>query len=388
MRIGIIAGEASGDLLGAHLMAALQTRFSSLEFIGIAGPRMQARGAKTLFPMERLAVRGYVEVLKHYREIRNIQRDIIAAFQKDPPDLFIGIDAPDFNLGVEEALKAVGITTIHYVSPSIWAWRRERIQRIKRAVSRVLTIFPFEEKIYLDAGVPVSYVGHMLADEIPLEIDRAAARRALNIEADTPVIALLPGSRASELDYHAELFAATAHEIGKTLPSACFVVPFATLATQQQFEAAIKKTGAGQLRIMCLQAASQQALAAADIALIKSGTSTLEAALMKCPMVITYRVSAVSAWLMRRKGRGYLPYIGLPNILAGEFIVPELLQEDATPENLAQALLNGYRDEPLRAKLKERFLTIHQSLRQNSAERIGDALAHYLDPGLASARAG
>lgn len=388
MRIGIIAGEASGDLLGAHLMAALQTRFSSLEFIGIAGPRMQARGAKTLFPMERLAVRGYVEVLKHYREIRNIQRDIIAAFQKDPPDLFIGIDAPDFNLGVEEALKAVGITTIHYVSPSIWAWRRERIQRIKRAVSRVLTIFPFEEKIYLDAGVPVSYVGHMLADEIPLEIDRAAARRALNIEADTPVIALLPGSRASELDYHAELFAATAHEIGKTLPSACFVVPFATLATQQQFEAAIKKTGAGQLRIMCLQGASQQALAAADIALIKSGTSTLEAALMKCPMVITYRVSAVSAWLMRRKGRGYLPYIGLPNILAGEFIVPELLQEDATPENLAQALLNSYRDEHLRAKLKERFLTIHQSLRQNSAERIGDALAHYLDPSLASARAG
>lgn len=388
MRIGIIAGEASGDLLGAHLMAALQTRFSSLEFIGIAGPRMQARGAKTLFPMERLAVRGYVEVLKHYREIRNIQRDIIAAFQKDPPDLFIGIDAPDFNLGVEEALKAVGITTIHYVSPSIWAWRRERMQRIKRAVSRVLTIFPFEEKIYLDAGVPVSYVGHMLADEIPLEIDRAAARRALNIEADTPVIALLPGSRASELDYHAELFAATAHEIGKTLPSACFVVPFATLATQQQFEAAIKKTGAGQLRIMCLQGASQQALAAADIALIKSGTSTLEAALMKCPMVITYRVSAVSAWLMRRKGRGYLPYIGLPNILAGEFIVPELLQEDATPENLAQALLNGYRDEHLRAKLKERFLTIHQSLRQNSAERIGDALAHYLDPSLASARAG
>ena len=388
MRIGIIAGEASGDLLGAHLMAALQTRFSSLEFIGIAGPRMQARGAKTLFPMERLAVRGYVEVLKHYREIRNIQRDIIAAFQKDPPDLFIGIDAPDFNLGVEEALKAVGITTIHYVSPSIWAWRRERMQRIKRAVSRVLTIFPFEEKIYLDAGVPVSYVGHMLADEIPLEIDRAAARRALNIEADTPVIALLPGSRASELDYHAELFAATALEIGKTLPSACFVVPFATLATQQQFEVAIKKPGAGQLRIMCLQGASQQALAAADIALIKSGTSTLEAALMKCPMVITYRVSAVSAWLMRRKGRGYLPYIGLPNILAGEFIVPELLQEDATPENLAQALLNGYRDEHLRAKLKERFLTIHQSLRQNSAERIGDALAHYLDPGLASARAG
>lgn len=388
MRIGIIAGEASGDLLGAHLMASLQTRFPYLEFIGIAGPRMQALGAKSLFPMEKLAVRGYVEVLKHYREIRGIQRDIVNAFQNDPPDLFIGVDAPDFNFGVEEKLKAAGVTTVHYVSPSIWAWRRERIGRIKRAVSHMLTIFPFEAKIYEDAGIVVSYVGHTLADAIPLEIDRAAARRELNIETDTPVIALLPGSRLSELDYHAELFVATALQIDKSLPNACFIAPFATPTTQQQFEAAIKKAGVDKLRIMCLPGASQQALAAADVALIKSGTSTLEAALMKCPMVITYRVSAVSAWLMRRMGRGYLPYIGLPNILAGEFIVPELLQEDATPENLAQALLNSYRDESLRAKLKARFLTIHQSLRQNSAERIGEALAQYLDPGSALACAG
>ena len=378
MRIGIVAGEASGDLLGAHLISALQKQCPSIEFIGIAGPRMQALGAKSLFPMERLAVRGYVEVLKHYREIRNIQRALIAEFLQNPPDLFIGIDAPDFNLGVEEQLKAAGVTTIHYVSPSIWAWRRERIHRIKRAVSHMLTIFPFEEKIYSDAGIPVSYVGHTLADEIPLEIDLVAARRSLSIEADTPLIALLPGSRASELDYHAGLFVQTAIEINGVLPNAHFIVPFATAATQQQFESAIKKNGAENLRIQCLQDASQQVLAACDVALIKSGTSTLEAALMKCPMVITYRVSAVSAWLMRRKGRGYLPYIGLPNILAGEFIVPELLQEDATPQNLAQAILNWYREDRLREKLRTRYLAIHQSLRQNSGERIRQALAPYL----------
>ncbi len=377
-RIGIIAGEASGDLLGAHLIAALQSRFPALEFLGIAGPRMQALGAKSLFPMEKLAVRGYVEVLKHYREIRHIQRLITAAFLDDPPGLFIGIDAPDFNLGVEELLKAEGITTVHYVSPSIWAWRRERIHRIKRAVSHMLTIFPFEAKLYQDAGIHVSYVGHTLADDIPMQIDRVSARRSLNLVDGEPLIALLPGSRASELDYHAELFAATAVEIKKTLSAVRFVAPFTTPATQVQFEAAVQKIGVGKLRVQCMQGASQLALAAADVALVKSGTSTLEAALMRCPMVITYRVSALSAWLMRRKGRGYLPYIGLPNILAGEFIVPELLQEDATPEKLAVELLNGYRDEHRRNELKERFATIHRSLRQNSAERIREALEPYL----------
>jgi lipid-A-disaccharide synthase len=377
-RVGIIAGEASGDLLGAHLIAALQARFPSLEFVGIAGPRMQALGAKSLFPMERLAVRGYVEVLKHYREIRAIQRSIITEFQTNPPNIFIGIDAPDFNLGVEAALKAQGVTAIHYVSPSIWAWRPERIHRIKQSVSHMLTIFPFEEKIYRDAGIPVSYVGHTLADEIAIEIDRSAARRALNIDADVPVFALLPGSRVSELEFHAELFVGTALEIAKSLPLAHFVAPFATMETQRQFETAVSKTAAGKVNIICMQGASQSALAAADVALIKSGTSTLEAALMKCPMVITYRVSAISAWLMRRKGRGYLPYIGLPNILAGEFIVPELLQEDATPENLAQAILNWYREDRLREKLQARYLAIHQSLRQNSGERIREALAPYL----------
>jgi lipid-A-disaccharide synthase len=380
VRIGIVAGEASGDLLGAHLISALQEKYSSIEFVGIAGPRMQALGARSLFPMETLAVRGYVEVLKHYRSIKKIQRQLIAEFRNNLPDLFIGIDAPDFNLAVEEPLKAVGIQTIHYVSPSIWAWRRERIHRIKRAVSHMLTIFPFEEKIYQDAGIPVSYVGHTLADEIPLEVDRAATRRALHIDAETPLFALLPGSRASELDYHADLFVQTVIAINRTLPHAHFVVPFATSATQRQFESAIKKNGAEKLNIQCLQGASQQTLAACDVALIKSGTSTLEAALMKCPMVITYRVSAISAWLMRRKGRGYLPYIGLPNILAGEFIVPELLQEDATPENLGQAILNWYREDRLRQKLQARYLTIHQSLRQNSGEKIRQALAPYLAP--------
>ncbi len=378
MRIGIVAGEASGDLLGAHLISALQEKYSSIEFVGIAGPRMQALGARTLFPMETLAVRGYVEVLKHYRAIKNIQRQLIAEFRNSPPDLFIGIDAPDFTLGVEETLKAAGIKTIHYVSPSIWAWRGERIHRIKRAVSHMLTIFPFEEKIYQDAGIPVSYVGHTLADEIPIEIDHVAARRSLNIDPETPLFALLPGSRTSELDYHADLFVQTAIGINRSLPKARFIAPFATTATQQQFESAIKKNGAEKLQIQCVQGASQQALAACDVALIKSGTSTLEAALMKCPMVITYRVSAISAWLMRRKGRGYLPYIGLPNILAGEFIVPELLQENATPENLARAILNWYREDRFREKLRARYTAIHQRLRQNSGEKIRQALAPYL----------
>ena len=378
-RIGIIAGEASGDLLGARLITALQSRFPAVEFFGIAGPRMQALGAQSLFPMEKLAVRGYVEVLKHYREIRRIQRDITATFLRDPPKLFIGIDAPDFNLGVEEPLKAAGITTIHYVSPSIWAWRRERIHRIKRAVSHMLTIFPFEAEIYHEAGIPVSYVGHTLADDIPLDVDHSAARRSLNVGDDQPLIALLPGSRASELDYHADLFAATALKISQGLPAARFVAPFATQATQQQFEAALNKAGAGTLCVQCLQGASQLALAAADVALIKSGTATLEAALMKCPMVITYRVSALTAWLMRRKGRGYLPYIGLPNILAGEFIVPELLQEEATPEKLAHAVLDCYRDTNRRRNLQQRFIAIHESLRMNSGRRIADALTPYLN---------
>jgi lipid-A-disaccharide synthase len=378
MRIGIVAGEASGDLLGAHLISALQEKYSSIEFVGIAGPRMHALGAKSLFPMEMLAVRGYVEVLKHYRAIKNIQRQLITEFLRNPPDLFIGIDAPDFNLGLEEPLKAAGVKTIHYVSPSIWAWRGERIHRIKRAVSHMLTIFPFEEKIYVDAGIPVSYVGHTLADEIPLEIDHVAARRAFSIDSNTPMFALLPGSRRSELDYHADLFVQTAIAINRAVPNAQFIAPFATAATQQQFESAIKKNAAEKLKIQCLQGASQPVLAACDVALIKSGTSTLEAALMKCPMVITYRVSAVSAWLMRRKGRGYLPYIGLPNILAGEFIVPELLQEDATPENLAQTMLNWYREDRLRQKLQTRYLAIHRSLRQNSGEKIREALAPYL----------
>ena len=378
MRIGIIAGEASGDMLGAHLIAALQMRFKDLSFVGIAGPRMQALGARSLFPMEKLAVRGYVEVLKHFREIRGIQREVIAQFLCDPPALFIGVDAPDFNLEVEERLKAAGITTIHHVSPSIWAWRGERIHKIKRAVSRVLTLFPFEAAIYERANVPVSYVGHPLADEIPLDIDHRAAALGLRLDVERPIIALLPGSRQSELDYHGELFVRTAVAIHHDLPQAQFVAPFATERTRAQFESSLKKAGGEGLDVRCQNGDSQSVLAAASVTLIASGTATLEAALLKCPMVITYRVSAATAWLMRRKGRGYLPYIGLPNILAGEFIVPELLQEDATPVNLAQAAINYVHDGTTSNKVRIRFREIHHDLRRNSSERIADALAPYI----------
>ena len=378
MRIGIIAGEASGDMLGAHLIAALQARFKDLSFVGIAGPRMQALGARSLFPMEKLAVRGYVEVLKHFREIRGIQREVIAQFLSDPPDLFIGVDAPDFNLEVEERLKCAGITTIHHVSPSIWAWRGERIHKIKQAVSHVLTLFPFEAAIYERAHIPVSYVGHPLADEIPLDIDHQAAALRLGLDVERPIIALLPGSRQSELDYHGELFLRTAVAIHHDLPQAQFVAPFATEGTREQFESSLKKVGGRGLDIRCQHGDSQSALAAAAVTLIASGTATLEAALLKCPMVITYRVSAATAWLMRRKGRGYLPYIGLPNILAGEFIVPELLQEDATPENLSRAVINYLDDGTTSNKVRIRFREIHHDLRRNSSERIADALAPYI----------
>jgi lipid-A-disaccharide synthase len=376
MRVGIVAGETSGDLLGARLIAALRARLPQLEFVGIAGPKMQALGARSLFPMEKLAVRGYVEVLRHYREIRGIQKQLIREFSERPPRAFIGVDAPDFNFGVEAALRPRSVATIQFVSPQIWAWRGGRIAKIKQAVSHMLTVFPFETALYERAGIPVSFVGHPLADIVPLTVDRAAARARLGIDATAPLIALLPGSRASELHYHAVLFVETARKIVDKVAGARFVVPLADESTQVQFEKARRAVGAGGLSFEVLRGGSQQALAAADVALIASGTATLEAALLKCPMVITYKLSGLSYLLMRRKA--YLPYVGLPNILAQEFIVPEILQDDATPENLAQAVVNLLRDRKVRERLQEKFLRIHDSLKQNSAERIADAVLPYL----------
>jgi lipid-A-disaccharide synthase len=374
--VGIVAGEPSGDLIAAHLIQALKAKLPGIEFVGIAGPKMMAEGANSLFPMEKLAVRGYVEVLRHYREIVGIRRKLKAHFLQDPPDLFIGVDAPDFNLNLEQALKRRGIPTIHYVSPSIWAWRGERIKQIASAVSHMLALFPFEQALYENAGVPVTYVGHPLADMLPEEPDRAAARQQLKIVRPGPVLALLPGSRVSELTAMADLFVRTAQLIAEKLPLAQFLVPTVNRETRQIFEQAVYRCQAQDLPLTLLFGHAHEAMTAADVVLVASGTATLEAALLKRPMVITYKMPRLSWVIMQRKK--YQPYVGLPNILAGRFIVPELLQDEATPENLAQALVNLLNDELVRKGLVAEFIAMHHELRQNTAEKAADTICAYL----------
>jgi lipid-A-disaccharide synthase len=374
--IGIVAGEASGDLLGSHLMAALKEVRPELQFIGIGGPKMQSVGMEILFPMEKLAVRGYVEVLRHYFEILGIRRKLRAYFRANPPDIFIGIDAPDFNLGLELALKQRGIPTIHYVSPAIWAWRGERIHKIKRAVTRILALFPHEPELYRQVGVPVDYVGHPLADMLPEQPKRAEMRETMRIPQHAKVFAFLPGSRQGEVKYLANTFIETAKLILQQLPDARFLVPLVSRETRGIFEQALYDCDAQELPITLLFGHAQDAMIAADGVLVASGTATLEAALVKRPMVITYRMPALSWWLMKRKS--YQPYYGLPNILCERFVVPELLQEDATAENLTQALLNLINNPEAVMQLEKSFIALHRTLRQNTAQKAAAAILPYL----------
>ena len=377
IRVALMAGEASGDLLGSHLLAALKERLPGMEAFGIGGPRMQSEGLQSWYPMEWFAVRGYVEVLRSLPKLLRVRREFKRRLLADPPDLFIGIDAPDFNIDLELALRSAGITTVHYVSPSIWAWRMERIHKIKRAVSKVLALFPFEPAIYEQAGVPVAYVGHPLADGFPEIPDRAAAREQMRISPKRTVVAILPGSRQSEVREMGQLFIATARLVAKQIPDAIFLVPLVSRETRNIFEEAIYFQQAEELPITILFGHAHMAMIAADAVLVASGTATLEAALLKRPMVISYRMPRLSAWIMRRKGR--IPYVGLPNILAGEFVVPELLQEDATAENLAQVLCNQLQDKEVRRRLENRFLAMHRTLRQDTATRAVEAILPLLD---------
>lgn len=370
--VGIVAGEASGDLLGSHLIAALKAARPDLHFVGIGGPKMKAAGMEVLFPMEKLAVNGYFEVLKHYREIVGIRNKLRARFLADKPDLFIGIDAPDFNLDLEMVLKNNGIQTVHYVSPSIWAWRGERITKIKRAVSKILCLFPHEPKIYQEAAVPVDFVGHPLADMLPEQPKRNEMRESMRISLAAKVFAFLPGSRQSEVTRLAGTYIETAKLILKQFPDARFLVPLVSRETRRIFEQALYDHDGEQLPFTLLFGHAQDAMIAADIVLVASGTATLECALLKRPMVITYRVSKVSWWLM--KDKGYLPYVGLPNVLAGRFVVPELLQHDATPQNLAQALLNLLGNKQATAELEEIFTDMHHTLRQDTAQKAAAAI--------------
>lgn len=377
--IGIVAGEASGDLLGSHLIAVLKAARPDLKFVGIGGPRMKSAGMEILFPMEKLAVNGYVEVLRHYFEIVGIRRKLRAYFLDNRPDLFIAIDAPDFNLDLELVLKRHGIPTIHYVSPSIWAWRGERIHKIKRAVSHMLALFPHEPELYRQAGVPVDFVGHPLADMFPMQAKRAEMRGNMRIPLQAKVFAFLPGSRQSEVKHHALVYIETARLILKKYPDARFLVPLASRETRRIFEQTLFDNEAQELPITMLFGHAQDAMIVADGVLVASGTATLEAALLKRPMVITYRMPALSWWLMKRKG--YQPYYGLPNILCERFVVPELMQDDATPENLAQALLNLVNDADTVAQLEKTFTELHLALRQNTAQKAAAAILPYLPNG-------
>jgi len=375
VRIGIVAGEASGDLLGSHLIQALKQKRADIEFVGIAGPKMMGEGAHSLFPIERLSVRGYLEVIKHLFGLLRLRRQLLRHFLNDRLDLFIGIDAPDFNFWLEKKLKNKGIKTIHYVSPSIWAWRKGRINKIKRAVSHVLALFPFEPTLYQEAGIPVTYVGHPLADILPIEPDVAAAREGLKIKSSALVIAMLPGSRQSEVQQHADLFVKTAKLIYAENPNALFLVPLITRETRQIFELAIFHA-LEDLPIQILFGHAHDAMEAADVIIVASGTATLEAALLKKPMVITYRMSNLSWQLLKRMR--LQPYVGLPNILAGKFVVPELLQDDSTPEKLAETALKLVSNVDQLAEIKAEFTKIHYSLRQNTAEKAAAAILAYL----------
>ncbi|MCZ2406472.1 MAG: lipid-A-disaccharide synthase [Burkholderiales bacterium] len=378
-RVAMVAGETSGDLLAGLLLDGLQALWPGLASQGIGGPQMQQRGFEAWWPSERLAVHGYsFELLRRLAEIIGIRKRLRARLLQDRPDVFIGVDAPDFNLGLEADLRAAGIKTVHFVCPSIWAWRAERVEKIRRAADHVLCIFPFEPELLARHGIEATYVGHPLAAVIPLEPDRRAARAALGLDAGDAVLAVLPGSRSAEVQYIAPKFFAAAALIQQAQPAIKIVVP-AVPALRMRVEQAAQAAGlAGRVQIVSGQ--SHTVLAACDVTLIASGTATLEAMLFKRPMVIGYHMHPLSWRLMRRKQ--LQPWVGLPNILSGAFAVPELIQDAATPQALAAAVLDWFDalgSDPARmAALHHRFTALHQSLRRDTPRLAADAIQKVL----------
>ena len=366
----MVAGEASGDMLAAMLLQGLVQRWPQLSSEGIGGSAMANHGFKPLWGYEKLAVRGYVEVLKHYWEIVGIRRQLKERWTRNPPSVFIGIDAPDFNLDLAKHLKAQGVPTIHYVCPSIWAWRPERIETIRQSVDHVLCVFPFETELLERHKIAATYVGHPLAHKIPQVTDREAARNALRIPLDAKLIALLPGSRKSEIDYLALRFLKAAKLMAARQPGLQFILP--TLpAFLPAIQAMVQQIG-GVPGLQICQGQSHAALAACDVTLIASGTATLEAALFKRPMVIAYNMHALSWQIMRRKK--LQPWVGLPNILLQDFAVPELLQDAATPEALADETLQWLAHPEAVRTLQARFEALHNSLKMNTTQLATDAI--------------
>ncbi|HBP6726402.1 TPA: lipid-A-disaccharide synthase [Pseudomonas aeruginosa] len=372
LRVALVAGEASGDILGSGLMQALRARYPDIEFIGVGGPRMEAEGLSSYFPMERLSVMGLVEVLGRLPELLRRRKRLIRTLIEARPDVMIGIDAPDFTLGVEHKLRQAGLRTVHYVSPSVWAWRQKRVLKIREACDLMLALFPFEARFYEEHGVPVRFVGHPLANTIPLQADRAAARARLGLPADGQVVALMPGSRGGEVGKLGALFLDTAQRLLVERPGLRFVLPCASAARREQIEQMLQ--GREPLPLTLLDGASHEALAACDAVLIASGTATLEALLYKRPMVVAYRVAGLTYRILKRLVKS--PYISLPNLLAGRLLVPELIQDAATPQALA-ATLSPLLDDG--SQQVEFFDAIHRALRQDASAQAAEAVLQLVE---------
>ncbi len=367
--MAMVAGETSGDLLAGLMMQGIRAQWPDAYLYGIGGPRMQSQGFNALWPSDKLAVRGYVEVLRHYKEIVGIRKQLKSQLLDHPPQVFVGVDAPDFNLDLERDLKQAGIPTVHFVCPSIWAWRAERIEKIKQSVDHVLCIFPFETDLLHAHGIDATYVGHPLAQAIPMHVDTLKARQELKLDPDRPVVALLPGSRESEITYLAERFFQTAKLLSQQQANLQFVLP-AMPAMKARIEHIRDQVGASQVQI--LNGQSHAALAACDVTLIASGTATLEAALFKKPMVIAYNMNWLSWQMMKRKK--LQPWVGLPNILAQEFCVPEFLQDQATPSNMSMAVLEWLRSPEKAQALVSRFENMHASLLRDTPTLAAHAI--------------
>jgi len=374
-RIGICAYEVSADRLGEGLVNALKERLPQVEFIGAVGERMERAGCRPLIPAERLAVMGLVEVLRHLPGLLKARRQLVEYFLSDRPDLFIGIDAPDFNLGLERRLRSSGIPTVHYVSPTFWAWRQGRVKTLRMAADLVLGIFPFEIDFLERHGVNVRYVGHPLAEQIPLQIDRRQARRDLSLTGDAELVAILPGSRVKEIESLAKPFLAAARLLAERRSGIRFLLPCPKQSLRPLVDAALRQHGGG-IDCRVLDGHSHAAMAAADVVLTASGTATMEAMMHKRPMVVGYRVSWLTAMIVKRLIK--VPFVAMANLLAGEMLAPELLQDECRPERLADALTHLLDDGPARERIEARYAAIHEGLRRNSAELAAEAVIELL----------
>ncbi|OUS40746.1 lipid-A-disaccharide synthase [Oleispira antarctica] len=376
MRIAIVVGETSGDMLGIGLMKALKKQYPDATFEGIGGPLMEAEGFESFVPMERLAVMGLVEILGRLFELLKVRKKLVQHWLKNPPDVFIGIDAPEFNTQLEYKLKKSGIKTVHYVSPSVWAWRSKRIHKIKKSVDLMLTLFPFEAKFYQRHDVPVSFVGHNLADSIPFENHAEDARHIFHIEQNEKVVCLMPGSRGSEVEKLCPVFIQTAELVFKHNSNVRFILPAANDTRKRQIEQLIDELKP-TVKIDVIDGNSKTCMQAADVILLASGTATLEGMLLKKPMIVSYIVSPITAMIMRRLLKQ--DFISLPNLLAGREVVPEILQEHATAENLAKAVNERIEDEDLIHQLQETFLFIHKQLKRDANEQAASAVINLLE---------